>query len=289
MMNDYVVYINGEIFPGSEAKLSVFDRGFLYGDSVYEATRTFHKKPFRLNRHLERLFQSAQMISLSPTISQSEIADAVMKTIEATPAANITLRIVLTRGTNHSLGLDPELSGPNNLVIYAKEIAPNPEWWLTKGLSMIFAPKLLNETGALPKTGNYQENMLAYKKAKEAKADDALMINALGFVTEGTTSNAWIIKNGTVLTPPLSAGILEGLTRKTLFEMSAEGKLGLPLIERNLTKKDVLEADEVFITSTTRNLVPITIIDGHKIGSGKVGQQTLNLLGAYLEYVQNYY
>ena len=285
-MKDYLVNINGEITNGAEAKLSVFDRGFLYGDSVYEATRTFDRIPFRLERHMDRLFESARMISLVPTLSKEDIKKELLKTIAASPHENHTVRIVLTRGTNSELGLDPELSGPNNLVIFTKAIAPNPDWWLT-GLSVIFAQKILNETGALPKTGNYQENMLAFKKAKESGVHDALMVNAQGFVTEGTTSNAWIIKDGHLLTPPLSAGILEGLTRKTLFEMQEKLHLPVPLIERNLTKKDFLEADECFLTSTTRNLVPVTSIDGQKIGNGLPGKLTGELLRAYLRYVQN--
>lgn len=286
-MKDYLVNINGEITNGAEAKLSVFDRGFLYGDSVYEATRTFDRIPFRLERHMDRLFESARMISLVPTLSKEDIKKELLKTIAASPHENHTVRIVLTRGTNSELGLDPELSGPNNLVIFTKAIAPNPDWWLTRGLSVIFAQKILNETGALPKTGNYQENMLAFKKAKESGVHDALMVNAQGFVTEGTTSNAWIIKDGHLLTPPLSAGILEGLTRKTLFEMQEKLHLPVPLIERNLTKKDFLEADECFLTSTTRNLVPVTSIDGQKIGNGLPGKLTGELLRAYLRYVQN--
>jgi len=288
-MDDYLININGEITRGAEAKISVFDRGFLYGDSVYEATRTFSRKPFRMNRHLDRLFESARMVSIIPTLTKEQILTEIEKTIEASPDENVSLRIVLTRGTNSSLGLDPELSGPNNLIIFARKIAPNPDWWLKTGLSVIFSSKKLNETGALPKTGNYQENMLAYKIAKEAGVDDALMVNNDGFVTEGTTSNVWMVKNNILLTPPLSAGILDGLTRKTLLEMASCSKLPVKLIEENLTKKDFLDAEECFITSTTRNLVPVTSIDGQKIGSGKPGSVTIDLLNRYLEYVQNNY
>jgi branched-chain amino acid aminotransferase len=288
-MNEYLININGNITTGAQAKISVFDRGFLYGDSVYEATRTFSRKPFRIMRHLDRLFESARMVSIIPTLTKEHILAEIEKTIAASPDENIRLRIVLTRGSNSSLGLDPELSGPNNLIIFAKTIAPNPNWWLTKGLTVIFAAKTLNETGSLPKTGNYQENMLAYKSAKEAGVDDALMVNGEGFITEATTSNAWMVKDNVLYTPSLSAGILDGLTRKTLLEMAKSNKLPLKLVEANLTKKDFLGADECFFTSTTRNLVPVTTIDNQKVGTGKPGPHTLELLKQYLEYVQNNY
>lgn len=269
--------------------ISVFDRGFLYGDSVYEATRTFNRKVFRLDHHLERLFSSAKMMSIVPTYSKIELKNEVEKTISASPFENAALRIVLTRGTNQGLGLDAEMSEANNLIIFSSEITPNPDWWLTKGFSMIFTTKTTSLRGALPKSGNYQENMLALKAAKAAGVTDAFMVNPNGFVTESTTSNAWIIKNNIVLTPPLSDGVLEGLTRKTLFEMAQKKLLSLPLIEQSLTKLDFLEADECFITSTTRNLVPVTEIDHQKIASGTPGNLTLNLLERYLNFVQNNY
>lgn len=288
-MKDFLININGSIKKAEDATISVFDRGFLYGDSVYEATRTFNRKVFRVHQHLDRLFTSAEMISMQPTLTKNDVLAEIQKTIDASPYENVALRIVLTRGTNRGLGLDPELCDHNNLLIFSREIKPNPEWWLTKGFSMIFTMKHMSPSGSLPKSGNYQENMVAYKAAKEAGVTDAFMLNHKGFVTESTTSNAWIIKDQKVFTPPLSDGVLEGLTRKTLFEMSQQGKLPLPLIERSLTKKDFLEADECFITSTTRNLVPVTEIDHQKIGRGTPGAVTLNLLALYLEYVQNNY
>lgn len=285
-MNDYLVNINGEIMKGSVARISVFDRGFLYGDSVYEGTRTFLKKPFRLNQHIDRLFLSAEKISLIPTYSKEQIENEVLKLINASTSENFSLRIVLTRGENSDLGLDPALSGPNNLVIYAKEIKPNPKEWLTDGVNMIFFQKKIEAHGSLPKTGNYQENILAHKDAHEKGAFDAFMINTDGFVTEGTTSNAWIIKNQTIFTPPLTDGVLEGLTRKTLLEMASRDLLGLPVVELSLTKDDFLLADECFITSTTRNIVPVTTIAAQAIKTGKPGAYTLDILKRYLDFVQ---
>ncbi len=285
-MEDFLVNINGALFKGPEARISVFDRGFLYGDSVYEATRTFHKRPFRIDQHIDRLFLSAEKISLSPTFSKEVILSEVLKTIEASPYQDASIRIVLTRGTNTDLGLDPDLSGPNNLVIFIKEIKPNPAWWTTEGISMIFFQKTTPVSGSLPKTGNYQENILANREAHNRGAYDSFMINTQGHVTEGTTSNAWIIKNNILFTPPLTDGVLDGLTRKTLLEMAKRQMLPLPLVEKSLTRDDFLEADECFITSTTRNVVPVTKMESRLIGNGKPGALTLKLLELYLEFVK---
>jgi branched-chain amino acid aminotransferase len=286
-MSKFVININGEFFSEETAKISIFDRGFLYGDSIYEATRTFNKKPFRLNLHLERLFESAQKIELIPTFTKDEIRDEIEKTIAFSGSENSTLRIILTRGTNSDLGLDPALASANNLIIITKPIAENPKWWLERGLNVIFYQKKSLERGSLPKTGNYQENMLAYKKAQMMGADDALMLNSDGQLCEGTTSNLWIFKNNELLTPSLSLGLLDGLTRKALFEVCKVHQI--PCKEAILTQGDLLNADEAFITSTTRNLVPITKIEGTSIGSGRPGTKTLELLKFYLDYVAKEY
>jgi branched-chain amino acid aminotransferase len=286
-MSKFVININGEFFSEETAKISIFDRGFLYGDSIYEATRTFNKKPFRLNLHLERLFESAQKIELIPTFTKDEIRDEIEKTIAFSGSENSTLRIILTRGTNSDLGLDPALASANNLIIITKPIAENPKWWLERGLNVIFYQKKSLERGSLPKTGNYQENMLAYKKAQMMGADDAIMLNSDGQLCEGTTSNLWIFKNNELLTPSLSLGLLDGLTRKALFEVCKVHQI--PCKEAILTQGDLLNADEAFITSTTRNLVPITKIEGTSIGSGRPGTKTLELLKFYLDYVAKEY
>ena len=286
-MSKFVININGEFFSEETAKISIFDRGFLYGDSIYEATRTFNKKPFRLNLHLERLFESAQKIELIPTFTKDEIREEIEKTIAFSDSENSTLRIILTRGTNSDLGLDPALASANNLIIITKPIAENPKWWLERGLNVIFYQKKSLERGSLPKTGNYQENMLAYKKAQMMGADDALMLNSDGQLCEGTTSNLWIFKNNELLTPSLNLGLLDGLTRKALFEVCKVHQI--PCKEATLTQSDLLNADEAFITSTTRNLVPITKIEGTSIGSGRPGTKTLELLKFYLDYVAKEY
>ena len=286
-MSKFVININGEFFSEETAKISIFDRGFLYGDSVYEATRTFSKIPFRLNLHLDRLFESAQKIDLTPTFTKEEIKAEIEKTIAHSGSENSTIRIILTRGTNSDLGLDPALAIKNNLIIFTKPIAENPAWWLEKGISAVFYQKKSSERGPLPKTGNYQENMLAYKRAQLLGADDAIMLNSDGHLCEGTTSNLWIFKNNELLTPSLGLGLLDGLTRKALFEVCSLHQI--PCKEAILTQGDLLNADEAFITSTTRNLVPLTKIEETPIGSGRPGSRTLHLLKLYLDYVAKEY
>jgi branched-chain amino acid aminotransferase len=284
-MGKFLININGELFDENTAKVSVFDRGFLYGDSVYEATRTFSRRAFRIERHLERLFKSAERIELTPTFTKEDILKQIDLLIKASGPEDLALRIVLTRGVNSDLGLDPGLSGNNNLIIFSKPIAPNPESWTKVGVSLIFFQKKIPAAGALPKTGNYQENMLGYKLSQEKHCFDALMVNTEGHVSEGTTSNAWLIKDGTLFTPPLRDGVLDGLTRQSLFEMDRLGLLPCSLKERSLTPEDFLGADECFISSTTRNLVPVTSIEGKPIGTGKPGKLTLDTLLAYKSYV----
>lgn len=283
-MNKFIININGELFNESTAKISVFDRGFLYGDSVYEVTRTFDGIPFRLDQHIDRLFNSALKIELHPTVTKNDILKMVDQTLKVSPHKNLFLRIILTRGTNSDLGLDPNLSSLNNLIIITKTIIPNPDWWYTTGLSMIFYNKKNTQTGALPKSGNYQENILAYKEALAQNAFDAIMVNAKGFVTESSTSNIWLIKNNVIYTPALKDGVLEGLTRKTLFEMASHN--GMAIREASLTREDFLNADECFVTSTTRNIVPVTRIEARPIGKGIPGEKTNEILAHYLQYVK---
>lgn len=284
-MNKFLININGELFNEENAKISVLDRGFLYSDSVYESSRTFNRSPFRIQSHLDRLFLSAEKIQLEPTYSKEEILVFIQQTIKASPHDDIFLRIILSRGTNSDLGLDPELSEKNNLVIITKAISPNPDWWQKTGLSMIFHQKESSDRGPLPKSGNYQENILAYKDALKKGAFDAIMINTDGHVTEATTSNIWIIKNNVIYTPPLKDGVLEGLTRNTLIQLARREKI--PLEEKSLTKDDFLKASECFISSTTRNLVPVTTIEGRPVGNGLPGKKTLELLEIYLDFVSH--
>ncbi len=276
-MSKFFINLNGELLDESNAKISVLDRGFLYGDSVYEATRTFNHTPFRLDQHIERLFNSASKIYFTPKTTREKIKFEVIKTIKAAAFANVSIRIVLSRGTASDLGLDPDLAILENLIIYVKELKPNPTWWYESGVKLGFYQKETSSKGSLPKTGNYIENMLAHRKAISLGFYDSIMINNDGHITECTTSNIWLVKNGTAYTPSLDEGVLPGLTRSTILSMQ-----GLtPIIETKLSPQDIIDADECFITSTTREVVPVTEVEHKKIGNGTPGPITLRILQDY--------
>ncbi len=279
-MTKFVININGEIKDEKTATISVLDRGFLYGDSVYEVTRTFNKSPLRLDKHIDRLFSSAEKIFFIPKVSKEEIKKEVLKTINHCEFENAFIRLVLTRGVNRDLGLDPDLAIYENLIIYMKELRPNPNWWYEDGVKLKTYLKESSSRGALPKTGNYVINMLAYKDAVSHSFYDALMVNSDGTVTECTTSNIWIVKNGTLLTPSLDVGVLPGITRSTIIEMKC-----FPVHECQLRIEDIYSADECFITSTTREIVPVTKLDLNLIGDGKPGKVTVSLIAKYKAYI----
>lgn len=286
MRSEYFVSINGEIYNGEEAKISVFDRGFLYGDSVYESTRTFNSKPFRLESHLTRLFESAKKIDLEITFSPSEIEKKIQDLIKASQLSEATLRIIITRGDNNDLDLDPKAALRNNLIIMSKKITPLPDSLYKDGVHLGFYQKKNVVFGPLPKSGNYQENIQAKKAALEQNLFDCLMINSKGHITEASTSNVWILKDQILYTPQLKDGILDGLTRKTLLEMSSLNLLPFKIIEKSLTREDFLTCDECFLSSTVRCILPVSKIDNVLISGGKAGKNTLNLMETYNEFVR---
>jgi branched-chain amino acid aminotransferase len=282
-MSTFLININGEFFDESNAKVSVFDRGFLYGDSVYETTRTFSKKAFRIEKHLDRLFTSAHKLDFIPRLTQEEILDQILLTIEKSPFENVTLRIVLTRGTNSDLGLAPNLSNRDNLIIFTKEILPNPTWWYDQGVKIISYKKKSSTLGSYAKSGNYQENVMAMQKAHEVSCYEALMINEKNFVTECSTSNIWLIKDGVLKTPSIDEGLLAGLTRDAVLSVARQNHYNVE--EVHLLISDFLNADEVFLTSTNRDLVPVIQIDQSIISKGIPGPLTQALLKLYRQYV----
>jgi branched-chain amino acid aminotransferase len=276
-----LISINGKITPPEEAMVSVFDRGFLYGDSIYEVTMTINKKPFLIDKHLDRLWNSASKIDLRPDYTKEEIKAEIQKLLEKLDIANVYIRIVLTRGEGE-ITLDPTIKLKNNLVIIAKDLPSNPEWWYKDGVSMIISHTLRNPSDSLDpniKSGNYLNNVMAFSEAKKRGAFDAIMLNHHRHVCEATTSNLWIVKNNKVITPPLSAGLLEGITRSTLLEVAKSH--GFETYEDNITTDELISADECFITSSTKFIVPVTKIDDSLISDGKPGAITLKLLELY--------
>jgi branched-chain amino acid aminotransferase len=283
-----IVSINGEVMDPEEAKIPVMDRGFLFGDSIYETLITFDKKLFRLDKHLERLKNSARLLNMDITVSEKDIVNYLQKTVEASSAQNLKVRLVVTRGTG-VLSLDPTGDYQNNIVVIAIPRAENPPEWYTEGVKAVIAdimrtsPKSVDPNA---KSGNYLNNVMAYRQAREAGAFEAIMLNQKGHVTEATTSNIWVIKNGKIMTPPIESGLLQGITRTML--LASAKKKGYDISEQTLASEDIFDADEMFLTSTSRYIVPVVQVDGKSIGSGKPGKLTLELLELFHEEVRDF-
>ena len=288
-MEEILISINGKFCNPQNAKISIFDRGFLYGDSVYEVTRSYEGIPFLLEEHLDRLWRSASLVGMDLTTSKEEISKNIYQCIEMLKIENVYIRIIVTRGEG-PLDLDPTIPTKNNVIIIAKKQLPNPSWWYEKGVSFIITnvlkiPKKTIDPNC--KSGNYLPNIMAMKEAKEAGAFDAMMLNHKGYITEGTTNNSWMIdKKNTIITPPLKAGILQGLTREVLIQLIKKKKLDFE--ERNFTPEEIMKAKEVFLTSSTKEIVPITKIDNVDIADGKPGKITKKLILLYSSFIKEY-
>ncbi|MFZ4713570.1 MAG: aminotransferase class IV [Bacteriovoracaceae bacterium] len=283
-----LVNVNGEILKPELATISVFDRSFLYGDSVYEVTRSYGGKIFALDEHLERLWNSMEILSLKPTISQSELTQEILKTFKAFAHPDCYIRIIITRGVGE-IGLDISKVHHNNVVIIIKEILPNPAHWYTHGVDYIVAktkrmPK--DSLNPMAKTGNYLNSILALLEAKKLGAFDALLLDHEGYVTEGSTNNIWMVKNNKVFTPSSERGILKGITRD--FILSFHQKSNIEIQEKDFFLDELLAADEVFMTSSLKEVVPIIKIDQMIIGKGKPGPMTQKLHQLYQQAINNF-
>lgn len=258
-----LINVNGAIAP--TASIPVLDRGFLYGDSVYEVVRTFNGKPFALQEHLDRLRQSAAYCYLEVPWSDAQIGAEVDKTLQQANVAEAYIRIVVTRGAEAEIGLQPEPETQPGLIIIVKAIAPEPVLNL-RGTHLCLLPRLRNDQQALSpaaKTGNYLNNILAQIEATQQGADDALMLNARGELTEATTSNLWLIENGVVRTPAVETGILHGITRYFLLQILQEHQI--PYEETVLKPEALWTAEEGFLSSSVRLIMPIAKIDDYQL------------------------
>jgi branched-chain amino acid aminotransferase len=282
-----LVNVNGQVFSEHEARISVFDRGFLFGDSIYEVTQTIEGVPFMLDDHLDRLYRSGEKIALQLPYSRDELKKELARVLKALAVEQAYVRIIITRGEGE-IGLDPGLATSANLVIIAKELPPYPRHWYTEGVDVIVAHTLRNPTESIDpnvKSGNYLNNVMAFAEASRLKAFDALMLNHRGEVTEGTTSNVWIVnEQGLLKTPPLASGLLEGITRKHLLEICREQKIEVSLTPIHL--EELQKAQEIFLTSSTKRLVPLRTLDGKAVGSGSPGPIWRQLSTAYDAHVQ---
>jgi len=275
------VFIDGTYYDERDAKISVFDHGLLYGDGVFEGIRAYNRRVFKLKEHIDRLFCSAKAILLEIPMSHAEIMDAVVAACRENKLRNGYIRLVVTRGVG-TLGLNPRSCKRPSVIIIADKIQLYPPEFYKRGLDIITVPTMRNLHSALNpaiKSLNYLNNILAKIEANNGGCEEAVMLNAEGFVAECTGDHLFIVKNGELSTPPLSAGALYGITRQTVIELA--GEAGVKVTEPNLTRYDLFNADECFLSGTGAEIVPVVKIDGRVIGAGKPGPITRKFVVAY--------
>jgi branched-chain amino acid aminotransferase len=275
------IFIDGKYLDERDAKVSVFDHGLLYGDGIFEGIRAYNGRVFKLKEHIDRLFCSAKAILLELPMSHAELMKATVETIRANKLRDCYVRLVVTRGVGN-LGLNPRSCKTPTVIIIAGKIQVYPPSLYARGMDIVTVPTTRNLHSALNpaiKSLNYLNNILAKIEANNAGVEEAVMLNAEGFVAECTADNLFIVKNGALFTPPLSAGALYGITRQTVIELAQEA--GLKVSEPNLTRYDLFNADECFLTGTGAELIPVVKIDGRVIGSGKPGALTRKLVAGY--------
>ena len=281
-----VINVGGSISPWQEARIPAMDHGFLYGDSVYETVRTFRRVPFMLERHLDRLQRSLDRIFIPLPISRKDLTAQIGRTIQAyadlyNTEEDLVVRMVLTRGVG-PIGLDFALCEQSNFIIYAFDLPPLTESLFETGIPVVISKIRRNHPRALDpaiKSGNFLNNILAFKDAKDASAHEAILCNADGYLAEGTTSNVFLIKDGLVWTPH-TYGILDGITRAIVFEEARAA--GIPVGETNIPPEALFNADEAFITSSLKAVLGIVRVNGRLVGNGRPGPITRKLRELYL-------
>ena len=269
------IYLDGKLVEKEKAVVSVFDHGLLYGDGVFEGIRVYNNLVFRLKEHIDRLYRSADAIELKIPMTKAEAIEATLSTLKENKLKDGYIRLVVTRGVG-DLGLDPRKCPKATVFIIADKISLYPEEFYQKGLKIITAKTRRNYPKALDgriKSLNYLNNILAKLEAIKAGTQEAIMLTHDGYVAECTGDNIFIIKNGALATPPADVGALEGITRDAVIGIAK--KAGMPFAEKMLKMEDIYAADEVFLTGTAAEIVPVVEIDGRKIGTGKPGEATL--------------
>jgi branched-chain amino acid aminotransferase len=278
-----LIYVDGKLLTKEEAKVSVFDHGYLYGDGIFEGIRVYEGNVFRLKEHIDRLYESAHTICLEIPMSHQEMTQTILDTVAATNLQDAYIRLVVSRGMG-DLGIDPEKCPKPTVVIIVGSIALYPEEFYETGISLV--------TSSIPripcqcldprvKSLNYLNNIMAKIEARRAGVPEALMLNQEGHVAECTADNVFMVKDGELKTPDLLQGALGGITRAAVLEIARDA--GIPTEETVLAKHDLYTADECFLTGTAAEVMPVIDIDGRAIGNGKPGKMTNDLLGRFRE------
>lgn len=268
------IYIDGKFCDKADAKISVFDHGLLYGDGIFEGIRAYNGRVFLLREHLERLYDSAKAILLTIPIPFDEMLKVVTESCRINNIRDGYIRLVVTRGVG-DLGMSPDKCSKPTVFCIADTIQLYPEKYYLNGLKVVTAPTQRMSNAVLSpaiKSLNYLNNIMAKIEGNLAGAQESILLNGEGYVAECTGDNIFSIKKGNVFTPPISAGALGGITRKCVFDLVHT--LGKDVIETNLTRYDLFVADEIFVTGSGAEIVPVTEVDGRIIGDGKPGQIT---------------
>lgn len=277
------IYIDGKWYPKGEAKISVFDHGLLYGDGVFEGIRSYHCLVFKLKEHLTRLYESAHTIMLKIPLDPKKMTEVIIETLRRNRLRDAYIRVVVTRGTG-DLGLDPEKCKRPTVIVITDKIVLYPDRLYKKGLEIITVPTVRNHPEAVNpalKSLNYLNNILAKIEATHAGYIEALLLNHQGYVAECTGDNIFMVKNGTLWTPPTYVGALKGITRSAILEIARRQKVNVE--EKILTRHDLFNADELFLTGTAAEVIPVVKLDGRTIGEGEPGRLTRSLMKAFHE------
>ncbi|MGA4719201.1 branched-chain-amino-acid transaminase [Fictibacillus nanhaiensis] len=284
-MQEQWVYVNGEHVLKDDAKVSVYDHGFLYGDGVFEGIRVYNGNVYRLDEHLQRLYESAQSIMLTIPHTKEELTDIIVQTLQKNKYRDAYIRLVISRGKGN-LGLDPFTCGQPGVIVIAEQLALFPKKLYETGLEIITVASRRNRPDVLSpkvKSLNYLNNILVKIEASLAGVSEALMLNDQGYVAEGSADNVFIIKGNTIKTPPGYLGALEGITRNAIVEIARAQ--GYNMVEEPFTRHDVYVADEVFLTGTAAEVIAVVKVDGRVIGNGAPGEHTNKLLKSFREKV----
>ncbi|MGD9677287.1 MAG: branched-chain-amino-acid transaminase [Vulcanibacillus sp.] len=288
MTKELIIYLNGEYVTKSNAKVSVFDQGILYGDGVFEGIRVYNSRVFKCKEHIDRIFNTAKAIMLDIPLTKEEFKEAILETCRRNEVKEGYIRPVITRGVGN-LGLNPKNSNKPTIFIIASTISIYPEEMYEKGMPIITATQRRNKATIVDpqiKSLNYLNNILARIEANRAGVPEALMLNHDGIVAECTGDNIFIVTNGVIYTPPIHVGILDGITRRTVIDLAEE--MNYKVVEKEFTLFNVYTADECFLTGTAAEVIPVTNVDQRVIGeNGTVGPITKKLIAAFHEYTKN--
>ncbi len=278
------VYVDGELLPRSKAKVSVFDHGLLYGDGVFEGIRAYNGVVFKLREHIDRLYESANYIRLEIPIERGEMMEAVLETLRKNNLKDAYIRLLVTRGVG-DLGLNPTICKRPSIVVITEPASPSldPRTNAIGKTTIISSIRRdpVDATSHEVKSLNYLNSILARWEAIEARVDEAIMLDTRGFVSEATAENVFIVRKGQIVTPSTDSAILHGVTRQRVIEIATD--LGYQVSEREITPFELINAEEVFLTGTLAEIVPVIRVNGRVIGSGKVGRVTARIYGEFLK------